>query len=184
MVAAKRVLRHLKASPTRGLLYTPENKHQELTAYADSDYGGDTKTRKSTLGYLIYYCGGVVSYRSKLQPIVATSSAEAELIAVNFVCKEILYLRKLLKGLGVMNAQHKPTVIFQDNQAAIAMARLGHAKRTKHIDIQWQYLHERVKLGDIAVQYLDTKQMLADYLTKNLPKAQFNTLTKAFMHEI
>ena len=70
-------------------------------------------------------------------------------------------------------------MIREDNQCAIAMAKnpVGH-KRTKHIDIKHHFIREAVQAGTITLEYCQTKQMLADILTKPLPKPQFEELRK------
>ena len=74
-------------------------------------------------------------------------------------------------------SQTKPTVIREDNQGAIAMAKnpVGH-KRTKHIDIKHHFIREAVRAGTVTLEYCPTSQMIADILTKPLPKLQFESL--------
>ena len=66
-----------------------------------------------------------------------------------------------------------PTVLTEDNQNPIAHAR------TKHIDIRYHYIHKAVNDGIIEVKYYPTKQMIADVLTKPLPRGQFENLRLA-----
>jgi len=67
-----------------------------LMGYSDSDMTGDIDSRKSTLGYLIKFAGGVVAWQSRLQRCVALSTTEAEFIAIIEACKELLWLKKFL----------------------------------------------------------------------------------------
>ena len=69
---------------------------------------------------------------------------------------------------------------MEDNQGAIAIAKnpIAHA-RTKHIDIRYHYIREAVNDGIIEVKYCPTKQMIADVLTKPLPRGQFENLRLA-----
>ena len=74
-------------------------------------------------------------------------------------------------------SQAKPTVIREDNQGALAMAKnpVRH-KRTKHIDIKHHFIREAVRAGTIALEYCQTSQMIADILTTPLPSSQFKNL--------
>lgn len=110
---------------------------------------------------------GLVSWNSKLQPTVALSSAEAEYMAVCAAVQEAIHLRQLLKDLGFK--QDQATVIFEDNQGCIALSEnpVFH-KRTKHIDIKYHFVRERVASGEIELRYVATEHQLADLLTKGL----------------
>ena len=83
--------------------------------------------------------------------------------------KESIWLQRLLKELG-REAENTKT-IYEDNQGAIALANNPeyHA-RTKHIDIQYHFVRECVENGDIKLEYCPTADMVADALTKALPK--------------
>jgi hypothetical protein len=86
-----------------------------------------------------------------------------------------LYFRRLLTDLGF--SQKRPTVIYEDNQGAIALAQnpVGH-KRTKHIDIKYHFIREHVQSGDVELVYVPTEYQLADLLTKPLPRARLVAL--------
>jgi hypothetical protein len=112
MIAAKRILRYVRANPVLGPIYV---RHGEdiLKGYADADWGGDKNTRRSTTGYLFTLAGAAISWCSKRQVTVALSSAEAEYMAVSWAAQEAIHLRGLLEDLGL--PQEGPTVIYQDN---------------------------------------------------------------------
>lgn len=88
----KQIFRYLQGTRNIGICYK-QNSEEDLIAYCDADYAGDTEDRKSTSGYVIYFCGGPVSWRSRKQPIVATSSTEAEYISAAECCRELIYSR-------------------------------------------------------------------------------------------
>ena len=67
-----------------------------LCGYTDSDMAGYVDTRKSTLGYLVTFTGGTMSWQSRLQKYVALSTTEAELIAAVEACKEFLWMKRFL----------------------------------------------------------------------------------------
>ena len=89
MEAVFRILRYLKGTPGRGVLYR-SNGHLNPTAYTDADWAGDKDDRKSTSGYFTLVGGNLVTWRSKKQKVVALSSAEAEFRGVAKGIPEIL----------------------------------------------------------------------------------------------
>ena len=119
--------------------------------------------------------GGAVSWISQKQATVALSTAEAEYIALGSATQEAIWLCRLMTDLNINQA--KPMVIREDNQGAIAMAKnpVGH-KRTKHIDIKHHFIREAIHAGTIVLEYCQTNQMIADILTKPLPRTQFENL--------
>ena len=97
-IASKRILRYLKATIEYSITYT--NSTPFISGFCDSDYVGDIYTAKSTTGYIFYLGEGPISWKSKLQPIVAQSTTEAEYIAINTAAREAVYIIALVKELG------------------------------------------------------------------------------------
>ena len=148
-----------------------------LIEYSDADWAGDPEDQHSKTRNLFLMSEGPVSWLSKNQTIVALSISEAEYVAVSAATQEAVWLRRLLAGLQALPVE--PTVIMEDNQSVIAIARnpILHA-RTKHIDIRYHYVREAVQVGIISLSYCPTDEMVADLLTKGLPKGRFETLRK------
>ncbi len=123
--------------------------------------------------------GGAISWLSQKQATVALSTAEAEYIALGSATQEAIWLRRLLSDLKV--EVDTPTDILEDNQGAIAIAKnpVGH-KRTKHIDIRYHFIREAVLTGTAHLTYCPTNEMVADILTKPLPRVQFEKLRNEF----
>src|SRR3954447_3482679 len=170
--AAKRVIRYLKGTINYQLHLGSTDESLKLIGYCDANWGNDISTRRSTTGYLFYLSGGVISWSSKRQPTVALSSTEAEYMAITHATKEAIWLRSLMNELGY--DQSTPTLIFEDNQSCIALAKNPvHHARTKHIDIQHHFIREKVKSREIELEYISTNKMIADALTKSLPKPEF-----------
>ena len=71
------ILRYLKAAPEKGVMFT-KNNHLGVESYTDADWAGCLGDRRSTSGYCTFVGGNLVTWRSKKQPMVALSSAEAE----------------------------------------------------------------------------------------------------------
>lgn len=99
---------------------------------------------------------------------MATSSAEAEYIALANAAKEATYLSYLLEEIYYSS---QPTTIFNDSQSAQHLVKFeGHHSRTKHIHYRYHYIRDAVDQGTVKLQYLATGEMPADVLTKAVPK--------------
>lgn len=97
---AKRVVRYLKGTKNMGVLYKKE-ADIKIEAHSDADFAGDKSTRKSTSGVIVSVAGTPVVWKSRLQSVVAMSTTEAELIAGVDACKEVIWLKKLYRYMGV-----------------------------------------------------------------------------------
>ena len=172
----KRVLRYIKGTLDQGLKFESSSDCDiNLHGYADADWAGDATTRKSTSGYMFSLAGATVSWKSKRQTVVALSSTEAEYIALCLAAQEAIWLRSLLESLGFK--QSKATKLYEDNQGAIALTKNPKThSRTKHIDIKYHYIREAVDKKDIELVYCPTDKMVADILTKGLPRPKFDEL--------
>lgn len=145
-----------------------------LIGYSDADWAGDRDTRKSTSGYVFNIGSGALSWSSKRQPTVALSSCEAEYMGQTQATKEAIWLKRLLNQLRPESQAPAATIIYCDNQGAIALASnpVFHA-RTKHIAIQHHFVRDMVAEGHVDLRYTPTDEMVADGLTKTLAKDKF-----------
>ncbi|KAE8992242.1 Retrovirus-related Pol polyprotein from transposon TNT 1-94 [Phytophthora rubi] len=139
----------------------------QLEAYSDADWAGNRDDRRSVSGMLLMLCGAPVVWRSMFQKTVALSSTEAEYMALSDCVKECVWIRRLLKEIGA--EQVGATVIYEDNQGAMALAKnVGYQARTKHIDIRYHFIRKKVVSNEVELEYVDTKNQLADFMTKGL----------------
>lgn len=169
LIAAKKVLRYIKGAISYGLTFKTgeQNKDIKITAYSDSDWGGDIADRRSTTGYCVFVNDNLVSWSTKKQVTVALSSAEAELIAMTEVVKEVLWFTQLIGELKY--TVKYPVVIYVDNQSAIKIAENGvQHDRTKHIDIRYHFVKDYIKQKKIKIQWLESSEQRADIFTKAL----------------
>lgn len=168
--AVKRVFRYLKGTIDLQLEYGPDPKADDLiTILCDADFGGNKDNGKSTTGYMVKVGSGVVSWCSKLQPIVTLSSTEAEFVAANAAGKEICAIRSLLNELGYQVAS--PTIMWVDNQSSIQVAKNPeHHGRMKHLDRSYYWLRDKVTHQVLMPMYIPTEDNAADMLTKSLVK--------------
>ena len=175
-IAAKRVLKYLKTTADYSVVFNGKSKG-ELEGFADASWASDVDSRRSTTGYVFFLNGSVVSWKSKRQPTVATSSTEAEYMALYSATQEAVWLRLLLSDIGCANGS--ATTIYEDNQGCIALAKnpVFHS-RTKHIDIKFHFLREKVEEGVIALEYKPTDKMIADGLTKALGRIKHAAFIK------
>jgi hypothetical protein len=138
-----------------------------LAGYVDAAHATDMTTRRSITGLAFMLCGGPIAYKSKVQSTVSTSSTEAEFIAAVHAAKIAKYLRSILQELGYL--QPGPTVLYEDNQAAILMINASRpTPRARHIDIQHFAIQEWKAQGDIILCHIPGIINPADALTKSL----------------
>ena len=177
IAGVKHILRYLAGTPDRGILYTRDGG--PLVGWTDADWANDRLTRKSISGYVFVLAGGAVSWMSKQQSTVATSSTHAEYIAAAEALKELVWLRRLLGELchGTSDA----TTLHIDNRAADLLARnpVNHAA-TKHIDVRYHYIRECVQDGSVSLKLIGTKDMAADVLTKSLARVKHDRFCQMF----
>lgn len=169
--AVKRIFRYLQGTIHLGLFY-PRGDASCLQGYCDSDWAGDYDTRVSTSGYCFFLGDACISWLSKKQPTVATSSCEAEYRAAFTATVECVWLRRLYADLGL--EQHASTSILTDSMSALAVAKnpVFHA-RTKHIEVHYHYVRERLAAGEICLSHVSTHDNVADIFTKALPRDKF-----------
>jgi len=192
-IAVKRILRYLKGTQDVGLVFGGKEARKDLEGWADANWAGDVKSRLSRSGLvnklhfrlkLIVYmeqiefkiAAGAISWSSKKQANVALSTAEAEYVSGCLGTQEAIWLRRFIGGLG--ETLNTP-ILNMDNQGAIALGKNPvHHSRTKHIDIKYHFIREKVLNKEINLKYCPTQDMIADTLTKALAKPAFEKFTR------
>jgi hypothetical protein len=170
VIAVKRIFRYLRGSAGLGITLGGQGP-LTLECYADADWGNDAHDRRSTTGF-VCLLGGAISWKTRKQPTVALSTAEAEYMALSLATQEVAWLRTFLTEIG--QQPFAATMIHQDNQSSIALAKNSSStSRAKHIDIRHHFIRERIESGDISVKYCPTEDMVADVLTKGLGPIPF-----------
>ena len=167
-VSAKRVLKYVAGTLDMVIKYkTGAQDSLVLCGYVDADYASCVDDQKSTTGYVFIVCGAPVSWSSKKQPIVATSTVEAEYIAAFSAVQEAIWLKQLLKEMGI--EQKGPTTIFEDNNGCISMSKgLNVHTKIKHMDVRYYYVRQEVSAKNIELVRINTGDNIADLFTKAL----------------
>ena len=124
---------------------------------------------------------GAIITASTKQKINTRSSTEAELVGVDDVMSKVLWTRYFIEAQGY---NVKLSTIYQDNQSTILLENNGQAssKRTKHINVRYFFVTDRVKSKEVTIQYCPTKEMKADFFTKPLQGRLFYKLRAEVMN--
>ncbi|CAL1687619.1 unnamed protein product [Lasius platythorax] len=169
--AVKRIFKYLRGTLSTKLLYRTNYKPGMLKAFSDADYAGDIQTRRSTSGIVCKYFGGAISWMSQKQRSVALSTTEAEFIAANEGTKEVIWLKRLLQEITVLN--EVPTLMI-DNASAIKLVKNPEFhKRSKHVEVRYYFVREKYHEGVINVEHVASIDQIADIMTKPLAKVQY-----------
>jgi len=145
----------------------PSMAHNELLACLDAAHGTKLLSCRSVTGLIVFYCGAAIAWKSRVQPIVATSSTEAEFYSAVTTAKIVKYLRYVLSELDSLRPG--PTRLLIDNIAALNMINESRpTPRARHIEIQHFAIQEWCKQGDIVMEHLPGIINPSDGLTKAL----------------
>jgi hypothetical protein len=120
---------------------------------------------------------------SSRQTLNTKSSTETELVGVNDVMGKVLWTRYFIEAQGYPLG---PTTIYQDNESAILLEKNGQlssSKRTRHINVRYYFITDRVQSKEVKIQYCNTKEMLADFFTKPLQGQQFYKLRSSVLNQ-
>jgi len=181
LLAAKGILRYLAGTLEYGLEYTVPASSIPLTvapftqgcALTDADWASDENDRKSVLGYCFYMHGCLISWSAQKQKIIASSSTEAEYYSLSYALREGLWIRLFLTSLQLPIPT--PFPLLCDNQSTIKLANSDtSSSRSKHINVQYHFIHEKIEDGMFETLWIPTADMTADIFTKPLPFPMFS----------
>ncbi|KAL9859438.1 putative RNA-directed DNA polymerase [Arabidopsis thaliana] len=170
LAAVYKVLQYIKGTVGQGLFHSAEDD-LTLKGYTDADWGTCPDSRRSTTGFTMFVGSSLISWRSKKQPTVSRSSAEAEYRALALASCEMAWLSTLLLALRVHSGV---SILYSNSTAAVYTATnpVFH-ERTKHIEIDCHTVREKLDNGQLKLLHVKTEDQVADILTKPLFPYQF-----------
>lgn len=169
---AKYALRYLKGTREQCLKFEKSESPLRLTGFCDSDWGASVKDRRSITGYNFQLSqdGPLISWKSRKQQTVALSTCEAEYISLACTVQEAKFLKQLCNDMTIATSD---VLVNVDNQGTINLAKnpVNH-QRSKHIDIKYHFIRTEIQAGTIKLDYIPTKDNVADIFTKPATKAK------------
>jgi hypothetical protein len=187
--AAGRVIQYLYGTRSRAICYRDndgtndrrddggDNRRKEAQSFicaSDASFADNTVDRKSSQGYIMMLFGGPIAWRANKQDTVTTSSTEAELLALSQTAKEAIFISRLFKAMTLK--LNEPLIIDCDNTQTLRLIKEDTAKlitKLRHVDIHQHWLRQEHAMKRVIFRWKTTKDMLADGLTKALPKQRF-----------
>ena len=194
--ALRWLARYLKGTRDKGMIIKP-NDNPNLELYVDADFSGnwdpinpetDRDTARSRHGYVIMLMGCPLLWKSQLQHEICLSSTESEYVGLSYALREVIPVMKLLQEMKRLKFPILNTVprvhckVFEDNSGALEMAKTHkYRPRTKHLNVKLHHFRDYVTRGEITIHKIDTKDQLADYLTKPVSEEILLKLRKLVM---
>lgn len=171
--AVKRILRYVKGTLDFGVKIQ-KSQTMMLSGFSDADWAGCPDDRRSTSGFAVFLGVNLISWSSRKQATVSRSSTEAEYKAIANLTAEMIWIKSLLKELGVY--QSKAPRLWCDNLGATYLTSnpMFHA-RTKHIEVDFHFVREQVARKAMEVRFISSSDQVADILTKPLSRYPFIT---------
>ena len=165
----KRLLRYLKGTQNykmmiRTIVPPQHNAAIDLNIYVDADWAGCPSTRKSTTGLTMTLMGSTVQFGSRLQAVVALSSAESELYAIGAGAQEALHAMNFIRE--AMNTKVNIRIHTDSTSGKSIATRIGSSKKAKHIDLKYLFVQQLVHNGILSIHKISTHDNPADILTK------------------
>ena len=169
----KKVLRYLQG--TKDLMLTYRRiKTLGVVGFSDSDYASCVDDKKSTFGYIFMMTERAVSWKSVKKTLTASSTMKVEYVACYEATCHAVWLQNFISALEVVHSISRPLKLFYDNFAIISFSRnTKSTSHSKHIDVKFFFVKEKVAKSLISVEHTPTTNMLADPLTKSLPICVF-----------
>ena len=176
----QRVCRYIRRTKDKCVILKASG---DVVAYVDASHAVHGKDGRSHTGVYVTLGSGPIFVRSTKQKLTTKSSTEAELVALSDALPMILWVRELLIELGYMG-KDKAVEIMEDNMSTIALVKRGSpsGESTRHINIRYFFITDRVHNKEIIITYCPTKSQLADYFTKPLVGAAHHDMVDLVMN--
>ena len=169
-----RVMKYLNGSKELGIILEPSEGILSVRSYVDASFAVHADFKSHT-GIVITFGGGGIFFCSIKQKLNTTSSTEAELVGIADALPQIIQCREYLIHQGYSVA---PATLYQDNTSTIQLVKNGrsNSSRTRHINIRFFFVKDRVDAKELQLQHMPTDDMIADILTKPLQGEKFREL--------
>jgi len=169
-----RVLKYINYSRSLPLILGVGDTCQ-VSVYADASFAVH-EDRKSHTGISVTLGRGAILAHSSIQRLVTKSSTEAELVAASLAGADLISIRNFLYHQKY--GDNLPGILHQDNEASMKLISKGYpcSARTRHVDIQYFWLADRIEKKEVDMKWTSTKEMISDILTKPLVGIQFTIL--------
>ena len=156
----------------------------KMMCYVDSDHAGDSVTRRSRTGFVVFLQSAPIYWLSKKQTSIETSSFGLEFVAMKQCTEYVRGLRYRLRMMGI--PVEEPTFIYGDNQSVLANTTNPHSVlKKKSNSIAYHFVREGCARGEWRTTYINTMWNPADLLTKSLPAGEKRTrFVKSIIHHI
>jgi hypothetical protein len=180
VTAVKKIMRYLKGTMDLTLTFRKTPLSLQLLIYGDADFAGEPEENelamRSTSAFVAFIRGiGAFTAFCGLEKTLSHSTAESEYTVISRIGKFSSGITQMFDEIG-----HKfpgPTVVYSDNQAAIAIANTPFCTSAmRHMKIKHHYIKKEVKDGKFVIKFCKTEDMIADMLTKALPRPLFEEL--------
>jgi hypothetical protein len=199
-VAIKRIIRYLKGTRDKGMIFKPTNDWK-VDCYVDADFCGlwgsedpdDPIVTKSRTGYIITLAGCPLLWVSKLQSETSVSTMMSEYVALSSAMRDMLPLKRMIQAVAkVVTGNDDVQVnvksdVFEDNNGALTIATLPKiTPQSKFFAVKLHFFKEHVRTpqnpdGDVNINKISTTKQLADIMTKGLVPDKFVPLRDALM---
>lgn len=176
--AIEHVMRYLNTSGVKSLKIKPikTKAHTPIHTYVDANWGGEGA--RSSHGFITYFLNCPISWTSKRQTCVASSTCHAEYMALGTACRDTVWLKRLIEDL---TGDDSIVDMHCANTSAIHVAKDNSLnKRTRHTDREFYYINKQIYKGQISLNWIDSKSQRADVLTKPLGP----TLHNEVLHQL
>jgi len=172
---ALKVLRYLYLTKFDGL-HLKKADNLEIRIYVDASYGGEESRSQS--GVMMTLGNQLIGWYSRRQEIASLSITEAEYIVDCEGAKDAAWMQQFLVELGITT---RPT-LYTDSEGAYNLRKvLKFARRSRHIEHRYHYLHQQVRSGKLSITTIAGKNNPADILTKLLPMSVMNGWKELWM---
>jgi len=177
--AISEILGYISRTPTHGITIQGTSDDTQLQQYSDASFATGTNGR-SISGRITLLNGTPITWQSKQQTMVATSTCHSEYIAAYEATLQAIPIQDLLQEIvEPLSISLPPPTLCVDNTAAITTANKGILTRqNRHFLTKYYWLHEQIEEGNITVKYVNTKEQLADSLTKPVIRSILDVFCK------